>query len=170
MWPIVLCSIVALAIIIRKTLQYRSALQCVTMGAQQICSRRPPLLVPLLDAVKRGDDEKELNTVGSRMVRNLEHGLDTLSLVSAITPLLGLTGTVIGMIQAFQVIADAGAGVNPGMLASGIWEALITTAAGLLVAIPAHVAHHYLDARLNDIVCNIQELASMLVMEPPCEV
>ena len=95
----------------------------------------------------------------------MERGLGTLSLISAISPLLGLTGTVIGMIQAFQVIASSGSAVNPGMLASGIWEALITTAAGLLVAIPVHVAHHYLDARMGAIVHNLESLASRLVAE-----
>ncbi len=165
MWPILFCSVVALAIVIRKGVQFRTLLQMVLLAPKQAFSARPEPLLPLLDAVGSGESEEDINAVGTGIVRNMERGLGTLSLISAICPLLGLTGTVIGMIQAFQVIASAGTTVNPGMLASGIWEALLTTAAGLLVAIPVHVAHHYLDSRMGEIVYNLQTLASKMVAE-----
>jgi biopolymer transport protein ExbB len=163
MWPILLCSVVALAIMMSKAFQFGFVWRTVNLTPEQAFSRHPELLSPLLDAVDNGEGEKEVTSVGTLLVRQLERGLGTLSLISAICPLLGLTGTVIGMIQAFQVIASSGSSVNPGMLASGIWEALITTAAGLLVAIPVHVAHHYLDARMGEIVYTLQQLASKLI-------
>jgi biopolymer transport protein ExbB len=76
-----------------------------------------------------------LSIIGTRQVREIEKGLSWLGLIATIAPLLGLTGTVTGMIKAFMVIASSSS-VSPSMLAGGIWEALITTAAGLLVAIP----------------------------------
>lgn len=165
MWPIGACSIVALAIVIHKTFQFQTSVRLVNLTPTQALASRPALLEPLLEAVENGKSEKEILSVGTAIVRETERGLGTLSLISAISPLLGLTGTVIGMIQAFQVIASSGSAVNPGMLASGIWEALITTAAGLLVAIPVYVAHHYLDARMGAIVQNLEALASRLVAE-----
>ncbi len=170
MWPILLCSVIALAIMFRKAVVFSASLRAVTLTPKQAYSTHPDLLAPLLDAVRQGEGEKEITAIGTRTVRDLESGLGTLSLITAICPLLGLTGTVIGMIQAFQVIASAGTSVNPGMLASGIWEALITTAAGLLVAIPVHVAHHYLDARLSEIIYNFQELAGAMLAERADEV
>jgi biopolymer transport protein ExbB len=74
--------------------------------------------------------------------------------------ILALTGTVTGMIKAFQIIAVSQTQVNPGMLAGGIWEALITTAAGLFVAIPTHVVCHFLEERLNEIALVIKETAA----------
>ena len=163
MWPILFCSVAAAAIALRKALQFRSAYRCVTMDLKQAVAERPPFLAPVIEAVARGAGEEDVAGVGTRQVRALERGLGSLSLISAISPLLGLTGTVIGMIQAFQVIAGADSAVDPAMLASGIWEALITTAAGLLVAIPVHVAHHYLDARMGEIIFNFQEMAAKLL-------
>ena len=83
-----------------------------------------------------------------------------MSLIAVISPLLGLTGTVTGMINAFQVIAASQVQVKPSMLAGGIWEALITTAAGLFVAIPTHVACHFLEARLDEITLVVKETAA----------
>ncbi|MDD5724122.1 MAG: MotA/TolQ/ExbB proton channel family protein, partial [Syntrophales bacterium] len=71
--------------------------------------------------------------------------------IAVIAPLMGLTGTVLGMIESFRVMAACGGGASVGLLAKGIWEALITTAAGLLVAIPAEIAYHYLEGRLDEI-------------------
>ncbi|MCX8031707.1 MAG: MotA/TolQ/ExbB proton channel family protein, partial [Thermodesulfovibrionales bacterium] len=80
-----------------------------------------------------------------------------------IAPLIGLTGTVTGMIKAFMVIEHSTT-VNPSMLAGGIWEALLTTAAGLLVAIPIHIGHHYLEKRADDIASIMRETAMNLFM------
>ena len=93
----------------------------------------------------------------------MEKGLSWLGLIATIAPLLGLTGTVTGMIKAFMVIASS-TNVNPSMLAGGIWEALITTAAGLLVAIPIHIGHHYLEKQVDDIAFMMKEITMSLYM------
>jgi len=80
--------------------------------------------------------------------------------------LLGLLGTVSGMITAFKMIqekAASGIAVNPGDLAGGIWEALITTAAGLVIAIPAYVAYNYLVGRVNNIVLEMEETSTEII-------
>ena len=104
-----------------------------------------------------------MSVIGTRQVREIEKGLSWLGLISTIAPLLGLTGTVTGMIKAFLVIARS-TSVSPSMLAGGIWEALITTAAGLLVAMPIHVGHHYLEKQADDIAFILQEITMNLYM------
>lgn len=79
----------------------------------------------------------------------LRSGLRGLEIISQIAPLLGLLGTVLGMIDAFKALQEAGPNVDAAILAGGIWTALLTTAAGLIVAIPAAAAHYYLDGRLE---------------------
>jgi len=162
MWPILLCSVVALAIALSKTLQYRAVLSSLCRAPAALLDEQPPMLAALLDGIARGLDDRELSLIGTRHIRELEKGLGVLSLISVITPLLGLTGTVTGMIRAFQIIAGAGSQVNPGLLAGGIWEALLTTAAGLFVAIPVHIAHHFLEERLDEIALSLQETAVAL--------
>lgn len=85
--------------------------------------------------------QRELDGVGS--------GLKTLALVATVSPLLGLLGTVIGMIDAFRAMEAAGNQVDPSILSGGIWVALLTTAAGLVVAIPAAAAHGLLEAHAD---------------------
>ena len=72
-----------------------------------------------------------------------------LELIANLSPLLGLLGTVLGMIQAFQKLESAGNQVDPALLSGGIWQALLTTAVGLIVAIPALIAHQWLDRRID---------------------
>lgn len=163
MYPIALCSIVGLSILINKAVQYRSLLRDLDTPASEIVKNPPQIMAPLIDALKTGCDEKELSVIGTRQVREIEGGLSWLGLISTITPLLGLTGTVTGMIKAFMVIAES-TSVNPSMLASGIWEALITTAAGLLVAIPIHVGHHYLEKKADEIAFIMKEITTSLYM------
>jgi biopolymer transport protein ExbB len=136
MYPILLCSLAGAALLSNKFLQYRRILQ--EIGRPEVIKAKPAILVPLLTVIENGGSEKELSVIGTRQVREMEKGLSWLGLIATIAPLLGLTGTVTGMIKAFMVIANT-TSVNPSMLAGGIWEALITTAAGLLVAIPIHI-------------------------------
>ncbi len=163
MYPILLCSVAGLAIIINKAVQYRRIFRSIERPLNEVLQARPPVLEPLIEAVEEGCDEQELSVVGTRQVREAERGLSWLGLIATITPLLGLTGTVIGMIKAFMVIA-ASTSVNPSMLAGGIWEALITTAAGLLVAIPVSVGHHYLEKQADDIAFILKELTMSLYL------
>jgi len=76
---------------------------------------------------------------------NLRSGLRPLALIANISPLIGLLGTVLGMINAFQALQNAGNKVDPTILSGGIWVALLTTAAGLIIAIPAAAAHNWME-------------------------
>jgi biopolymer transport protein ExbB len=118
---------------------------------------------PILEGLKNKWNEKELSIIGTKQIRRIEKGLSWLALIASIEPLLGLTGTVTGMIKAFMVI-EKSISVSPSMLAGGIWEALITTAAGLLVAIPIHLGHHYLENRADDIAFLLKEITNELIM------
>ena len=159
MYPILLTSIIALAIIIYKWRQYAVALKSLSYDHKELLNNPPSLIQPILKAIYENQTEKEIGIIGTKQVRELEKGLYTISMLAVISPLLGLTGTVLGMISVFQVVSTAGPHISTDLLASGIWEALITTAAGLLVAIPAHVAHHLLEERLGIIAFNIKEFA-----------
>lgn len=164
MYPILLCSVIGLAILLNKFIQYRKILNDMGKPLNGKTDTQNPLLNPILQIIEKGCDEKELSVVGTRQVREIEKGLSWLGLLATIAPLLGLTGTVTGMIKAFMVIANS-ASVNPSMLAGGIWEALITTAAGLLVAIPIHIGHHYLEKQADDIAFILKEIAISLYMK-----
>lgn len=94
--------------------------------------------------------EKELLTMGANEIKGLEKHLWFLSLIADIAPLLGLLGTVTGMVKAFIKIQEFGGRVDASLLAGGIWEALITTVAGLSVAIPTMVAYHYLERKVSE--------------------
>jgi biopolymer transport protein ExbB len=165
MYPILLCSIVGIAILIDKFIQYRKILRELNTPLSNILGNRarPKILAPILEGLKNNFDEKEVAIIGTKQIRLIEKGLSWLGLIATIAPLLGLTGTVTGMIRAFTVISQS-ASVNPSMLAGGIWEALITTAAGLLVAIPIHIGHHYLENRADDIAFLLKEITSELTM------
>lgn len=161
MYPILVCSVVGLAILVSKFIQFANLLREITKPLDQVMTEKPSLLAPIIQCIGSGCDETELSIIGTRQVKEIEKGLSWLSLIATIAPLLGLTGTVTGMIKAFMVISSS-ASVNPSMLASGIWEALITTAAGLLVAIPIHIGHHYLEKQADDIAFILKEIATSL--------
>jgi len=91
-----------------------------------------------------------------REVQNLSSYIQTLATIGNIAPLLGLLGTVVGMIKAFMVIQQMGGKVNAAVLAGGIWEAMLTTAIGLAVALPTMVAHSYLVARVDKYEARLQ--------------
>jgi biopolymer transport protein ExbB len=99
---------------------------------------------------------------GRHVAHELERYLNTLGTIAAISPLLGLLGTVTGMIRTFKAITVAGVG-NPAAMASGIAEALITTAAGLIIAIPALVAYRYLRGRVDGHVIEMEKESLKLV-------
>ena len=97
------------------------------------------------------DRDAEISRVGSAQIRDLESHLHALEVIANLSPLLGLLGTVIGMIGAFAKLEDAGSKVDPAMLAGGIWEALLTTAFGLVIAIPALAAFYVLEGRVESV-------------------
>lgn len=106
--------------------------------------------------------KESIEDVGRHITVALERNLNTLGTVAAISPLIGLLGTVIGMIKVFAVITAEGVG-NPETLAGGISEALITTATGLVVAIPSLIFYRYFRGKINTLVVGMEEQAMQLV-------
>lgn len=103
-----------------------------------------------------------IEDAGRHVILELERFLTTLGTIASISPLLGLLGTVIGMIKVFAVITRQGVG-DPTVLSSGIAEALMTTAAGLAIAIPAVIFHRHFRARVNELVLDMERQAIELV-------
>lgn len=106
--------------------------------------------------------KESIQEAASHVVHDLERYLNTLGTIAAVTPLLGLLGTVLGMIKVFAEIMTQGTG-NASALAGGISEALITTAAGLTVAIPALIMHRYFTGRIDGIVVELEQETIKLV-------
>ncbi len=109
----------------------------------------------------KNQDREIIETVISNAteneVRNLSTYIQALATIGNIAPLLGLLGTVVGMIKAFMVIQQMGGKVNAAVLAVGIWEAMLTTALGLCVALPTMVAHSYLIARIDKYEAKLED-------------
>ncbi|PCI14990.1 MAG: flagellar motor protein MotA [Thiotrichales bacterium] len=105
------------------------------------------------------DVEAEVSRVGSAKIRNLESWLRGLSSIAHLSPLLGLLGTVTGMIAAFMAMEAAGSHVDPSILSGGIWEALLTTAFGLTVAIPAMAAFYYLEGEVDRVRASMKDVS-----------
>ncbi len=120
-------------------------------GAFEALSRSQSYLVPVLEMAfdsEQDDNERLVSEAEARFAR-LEGGLRSLENIAQLAPLLGLFGTVLGMIEAFQALQAAGSQVDPSILAGGIWVALMTTAAGLAVAMPTSVVHSWLEGRME---------------------
>lgn len=183
MLPIILCSIVAVAITIERiwTLQPRRVLpkglatrvwewardrQLDQKHLDILAANSPMGQVLAAGLASRHQDrevlKEKVQDTGRHVVHELERYLNTLGTIAAITPLLGLLGTVIGMVKVFTAITTAGVG-NPGVLAGGISEALITTAAGLSVAIPTLIAYRYLRGRVDALVVEMEKEAMKLI-------
>ena len=110
--------------------------------------------------------QEAISDEARRQYASLNRFIPTIGAIATLSPLLGLLGTVTGMIQVFSKLADEyamGAVANPGMLAGGIWEALLTTAAGLCVAIPAFLFHRALNARLDAIMLDVEKDATQIL-------
>ena len=121
----------------------------------------------LAAGLRRADDgtervTKSIENAGLIEMAKLERGLVVLATISTVAPLLGFLGTVVGMIQAFQAIELAGE-VEATTVAAGIKVALITTAAGLLIAIPVSIAHNYFVSRIDRIVIDMEESAQRTI-------
>jgi len=138
--------------------------------AAQVCERtRGPIAAILHSGLMRADRgteavEKAIETSGTIEMAFLERGLVALSAVANTAPLLGFLGTVSGMISAFEAIANAD-NVNAKLVASGISEALITTATGLIVAIPASLGHSFFLSVIDRFIIEMEETSSELVEE-----
>ena len=183
MVPILFCSVLALAIILERFWSLRDSriappemlselwhwikkkeLNGKRLKTLQASSPMGRVLASGLLNAKHGREvmKESIEHEASQVVHQLERFLNPLGTVATITPLLGLLGTVIGMIKVFAEIQLAGVG-NAGNLAGGISEALITTASGLSVAIPALIAHRYFIRRVDALVVNMEQEAIKLV-------
>jgi len=120
-------------------------------AAARALSSSKSYLVPVLEMAfeSEKDDGERLATEAEARFAKLERGLNSLENIAQLAPLLGLFGTVLGMIEAFQALQEAGSQVDPSILAGGIWVALMTTAAGLAVAMPTSILHSWLDGRME---------------------
>lgn len=183
MHPILLCSVVGLAIILERLYFFAKARtdtrrllsellhvlqdQGFESAQRMLHARRGPIAAVLhsgLLRAKKGPEavEKAIQTAASIQTAGLERGLIWLATVANIAPLLGFLGTVSGMIHAFEAIAAAEE-VSAKLVATGIYEALITTAAGLIVAIPVQTAHNYFVSRIDKFVIDMEESGAELV-------
>lgn len=113
---------------------------------------------------KLDEIERAIEGAGQHEASLMNSNLRVLGAVANITPMMGLLGTVFGMIKAFNVISQSGSG-NPGLVASGISEALITTATGMVVGIPALALYHYFRGKIDRYVFEMEEISFQLVEE-----
>ncbi|NNL99381.1 MAG: MotA/TolQ/ExbB proton channel family protein [Gammaproteobacteria bacterium] len=183
MLPIIFCSVLAAAIIFERlfTLQQKRVLPkdlaakvWFWVERQQLDGRSiraiqesSPLGQILAAGLinRHGDREimkESIEDTGRHVVHDLERFINPLGTIAAITPLMGLLGTVWGMIKVFDAITTAGVG-DPQALAGGINEALITTAAGLAVAIPSLIGYRYLRSRVDSLVVQMEKEAMKLI-------
>ena len=187
MFLILLCSVIALAVVIERLWHLRRAkinteefMEDIAetlkrnkiMDAIDKCNAMPGPIAHILKAVILKHDRPRLEIkeavedAGLHEVPRLEKNLGVLATIAHISPLLGLLGTVTGMVRAFQVIEQKAVAlmpVNPGDLAGGIWEALITTVAGLAVAIPTYVAYNFLVSKVDGFVLEMEKSATDLI-------
>lgn len=105
---------------------------------------------------------EETTRVAKGALMQARRGLRVLELIATIAPLIGLLGTVLGMIEAFQALQSAGNRADPAALAGGIWQALLTTAAGMAVAIPASMAHSWYESICEQVQADLEDLATRI--------
>lgn len=178
MWPLTLVSVTVTAIIIERLLLFSSfrfpSRRMTELLEKVVQGDRTPLFAELdkVEALSRFSSllaaegpgrEAALRIEGDAVVRKLEARLALLSILARLAPLMGLLGTVLGMIETFSEIADAQAGVNMNQLAGGIWQALITTATGLFIAIPALFFLHYFQTRADEAASALSETANAVL-------
>lgn len=184
MIPLLICSVLAVAFFIERLIALRksniapeSFFSKLTENidgfsseglnaAEELCQEKP---MPISNILRAGIRkcrtigtlnvvEETLEDIASREVRKIKNSLNSLKIIASISPLLGLLGTVYGMITAFQAVASMSAGAGKAeSLANGIFEAMVTTAAGLTIAIPVLLAYSYLNYVLNKHVNDIEQ-------------
>lgn len=178
MYPILLCSIIALAIMIERFLQIRRASRSpsalvrqvraaisrndLTAAVEECRTDGGPLssiILAGLSKVARGEEHvrRAIEHAGELETTRLEKHITILATIVGGAPLLGFLGTVLGMIEAFRQIETRGGNVDASVLAGGIWEALLTTAAGLSVAVVTYFAHNFIVGRIRGIVFAMEE-------------
>jgi biopolymer transport protein ExbB len=183
MLPILLCSVVALGICVERLITLNAEkispphllarvwtqlknneLDAIKLRTLRASSPLGEILAAGLGNAHHGRDvmKESIEEAASHVVHSLERYLNPLGTIAAVTPLLGLLGTVVGMIKVFTEIMAQGTG-NASVLAGGISEALVTTAAGLSVAIPSLIMHRYFVSRIDGIVIGLEQETIKLV-------
>ncbi len=183
-WVIVATSAVAVAVFFERLLQYhreqinstaflngvRNVLRRENVvEALAICEATPGPVARLVKVAianrERGREavREALEDAGAWEVPRLEQKLNLLATIAQIAPLLGLLGTVLGFMDVFRAIQSAGLSANISQLSVGIWQALISTAAGLGVAIPSYAGYNYLVGRVNAIVLDMEQVSSEIL-------
>lgn len=183
MWPLLLCSILGAIFIIERAISFyrvrantaeifrriRDELKRRNLkGAIEVCDQ---YVNPVAETLKAGllrygksdeEVEKAMESVALHEISKLERGLWILATVANIAPLFGFLGTVTGMINSFEALAQVGLG-NPKAVAAGISQALITTAAGLFIALPVQFAYNYYTSRIANFALDMETSSAMLI-------
>lgn len=183
MWPILVCSIAVIAISLERYIALRQEkiipegqlgqvwrnlrAQNYTRDSLRELRDSSPLGFILAAGISNAGHGRDvmkdsIQEAAAQVIHQLERFLDTLGTIASVTPLLGLLGTVLGMIEVFSDIMLYGTG-NAGQLAGGISQALVTTAAGLTVAIPAMMLHRYFERHVETLVVALEGQANKLV-------
>ena len=183
MIPILLCSVISLAIVSERmwTLRKKKVIPSKLVAGIWTLIQNDALTQKHINEIENGSPlgrvlasglinrhlsrdliRESIEESGRFVVHEMERFLNTLGTISTITPLLGLLGTVIGMIKVFTAITTIGVG-DPAQLAGGISEALITTAAGLTVAIPSLIFYRHLKRKIDELVVAMEQEAMKLV-------
>lgn len=183
MWPIIICSIIAMGIIgerfwslreikiapknlVSKVWQWQKVGHLDKKRIQDLRNSSPLGMVLAAGLINRNHSreimKESIEETGRHVAHDLERFLNTLGTIASISPLLGLLGTVIGMIKVFTVITSMGVG-DPSVLSEGISEALITTAAGLSVAIPSLMFHRYFRGKIDGLIITMEQEALKMV-------
>ncbi|MTI59358.1 MAG: MotA/TolQ/ExbB proton channel family protein [Firmicutes bacterium] len=183
MYPLLICSTIVLAIVLERCYYFIKLKNCPNEILNQV-----GLLVqqekfskaiqisrttncPVSQVITAGiehheksqeERDKILFRIGSRELRRMSRNIRGLGIVAHVSPLIGLLGTVAGMIEAFKTIQELGGSVDPVVLAGGIWAALITTATGLTVAIPAMIFYHYFVGKIDRYYAQMKEVVQLL--------
>lgn len=186
MWPILACSLITVAIameraislrkgrvipgpFVRRFLHQLSAGELDRQSALDLCEENPsPVAEVFAGAIRRWgrpavEVEQAMLDAGERAVNGLRRNVRVLNAIATVSPLLGLLGTVFGMIQAFNAIATVQALGRPELLAAGISVALLTTAFGLTVAIPSLICYLYFISRVDQLIMQIDALGQEIV-------
>jgi biopolymer transport protein ExbB len=187
MWPIILCSVLALAIVLERLRYFRFIkidTQKFLLGifeqlkrhqikeALQLCDKANHPMAHILKAGilkydrPRSQIKEVMEDASLYEIPKLEKNLLALATIAHVAPLLGLLGTATGMIRCFQAISAKSASLNTiamADLSAGIWEALLTTVAGLVVAIPAYVAYNYLVSLVNGAILEMEKASAELI-------
>lgn len=165
MWPLLLLSVLSLAVLVERFLVFQASAcpkfrETPEEALKAFSSAKG--YESFAEALKTGR-EAAVVSAGNAVVARLEARLSILSVIARLSPLLGLLGTVFGMIETFSAVASAPGGVEMTALADGIWQALITTAAGLSIAIPTILGLSYFESRVDDVAERLNRAGDLIL-------